>query len=167
VRTTLVERDDALHRAREDLAGAHSVAAAWEAEVVTARAQFQRDRAALEEAKGLKTALANKAAVLAATEEQLRQERVTRQEAEGQLQQERDALIEAWAALEQECLARAEALSQLQQERSRLEGVQVTIKELEAEVSRLNGELVQIRILHEDLRQSLEEQEATILNLQR
>jgi hypothetical protein len=33
VRTALVERDDALRRAREDLAGAHSVAATWEAEV--------------------------------------------------------------------------------------------------------------------------------------
>jgi hypothetical protein len=34
-------------------------------------------------------------------------------------------------------------------------------------VSRLNGELVQISISHEDLRQSLEEQEASVLNLQR
>jgi hypothetical protein len=34
-------------------------------------------------------------------------------------------------------------------------------------VSRLNGDLVQISISHEDLRQSLEEQEATVLNLQR
>jgi hypothetical protein len=34
-------------------------------------------------------------------------------------------------------------------------------------VSRLNGELVQISISHEDLHQSLEEQEATVLNLQR
>jgi hypothetical protein len=47
VRTALVERDDALRRACEDLAGARSVATAWEAEVVTARAQLQRDRAAL------------------------------------------------------------------------------------------------------------------------
>jgi hypothetical protein len=71
VRTTLVERDDALRRAREDLAGARSVAATWEAEVVTARAQLQRDCAALEEAEGLKMALADKAAALAAEEEQL------------------------------------------------------------------------------------------------
>jgi hypothetical protein len=34
-------------------------------------------------------------------------------------------------------------------------------------VSRLNKELVQISVSHEDLRQSLEEQEATVLNLQR
>jgi hypothetical protein len=33
-------------------------------------------------------------------------------------------------------------------------------------VSRLNGELVQISISHEDLRQSLEEQEATVRDLQ-
>jgi hypothetical protein len=37
VRTALVEQDDALRRAREDLEGARSVVAAWEAEVVTAR----------------------------------------------------------------------------------------------------------------------------------
>jgi hypothetical protein len=48
VRAALVERDDALRRAREDLAGARSIAAAWEGEVATARAQLQQDRAALE-----------------------------------------------------------------------------------------------------------------------
>jgi hypothetical protein len=86
VRTALVEWDDALRRVREDLDGAHSVAAAWEAEVVTDRAQLQRGRAALVETEGLKTALADKAAVLTAAEEQLRQERAARQGAEGQLQ---------------------------------------------------------------------------------
>jgi DNA repair exonuclease SbcCD ATPase subunit len=86
VRTALVERDDALRRAREDLEGARSITAAWEAEVVTAHAQLQRGRAALEETEGLKTALADKAAVLTAAEEQLQQERAARQEAEGQLQ---------------------------------------------------------------------------------
>jgi hypothetical protein len=78
VRTALVERDDALHRAREELAGARSLATAWEAEVVTARAQLQRDRVTLEEAEGLKTTLADKAAALTAAEEQLRQERAAR-----------------------------------------------------------------------------------------
>jgi hypothetical protein len=38
----LVERDDALRRAREDLEGACSLASTWEAEVATARAQLQR-----------------------------------------------------------------------------------------------------------------------------
>jgi hypothetical protein len=86
VRTALVERDDALRRAREDLAGARSVAAAWEAEVVTTRSQLQWDRAALEgarawqsqaeekakEAEGLRTSLASKVKALTAAEEQLR-----------------------------------------------------------------------------------------------
>jgi chromosome segregation ATPase len=115
VRTTLVERDDALRRAREDLEGVRSVAAVWEAEVVTARAQLQQGRAALEETEGLKTALEDKAAALTKAEEQLRQERAARQEAEGHLQQERAALVEARAALEQERMAREEALGQLQQ----------------------------------------------------
>jgi hypothetical protein len=81
----LVEWDNALRRAREDLEVARSIASAWEAEVVTARAQRQRGRAALEETEGLKTALTDKAVVLTAAEEQLRQERAARQEAEGQL----------------------------------------------------------------------------------
>jgi hypothetical protein len=72
VRTTLLERDDALRWAREDLEGARSLMSTWEVEVVTARAQLQRGRAALEEAEGLKIALADKAAALTAAEEQLR-----------------------------------------------------------------------------------------------
>jgi predicted nuclease with TOPRIM domain len=101
--------------------------------------------------------------VLTATEEQLRQERAACQEAGGQLQQERAALVEAWAALEQECMAREEALGQLQRERAALEEARATLKQREEEVSRLNGELVQIS--HEDLHQSLEEQEASYLKL--
>jgi hypothetical protein len=53
-------------------------------------------------------------------------------------------------------------LGRLQQERTALEGAQAAFKQREDEVSRLNGELVQISISHEDLRQSLEEQEATV-----
>jgi hypothetical protein len=78
VQTVLVERDDALRRAREDLEGACSLSSTWEAEVVTARAQLQQGRAALEKAEGLKTPLADKAAALSAAEEQLRQERAAR-----------------------------------------------------------------------------------------
>jgi chromosome segregation ATPase len=40
VRETLVDRDEALRRVREDLAGARTVAAEWEAEVASARAQL-------------------------------------------------------------------------------------------------------------------------------
>jgi DNA repair exonuclease SbcCD ATPase subunit len=171
VRVALVERDDALRRAREDLAGARSVAVAWEAEVTTARAQLQQDRAALEgarawpsqteekakEAEGLRTTLAGKAAALTAAEERLCQEGAVRRQAETQLQQEEAALAEARAALERERLAREEALGQLQQERTALEGAQAALKQREREVSRLNGELIQVSISHEDLRQSLEE----------
>jgi hypothetical protein len=81
-----VERDDALRRAREDLERARSIASTWEAEVVNTHAHLQRGRTALEETEGLKTALAEKAVSLTTAEEQLRQERAARQEAEGQLQ---------------------------------------------------------------------------------
>jgi septal ring factor EnvC (AmiA/AmiB activator) len=64
-------------------------------------------------------------------------------------------------------MAREEALGQLQLERATLVGAQAALKQQEDEVSRLNGELVQISISHEDLRQSLEEQEASVLKLQR
>jgi murein DD-endopeptidase MepM/ murein hydrolase activator NlpD len=128
VQTALVERDDALRRDREDLERARSVASAWEAEDVTARAQLQRGHAALEETEGQTTVLADKAVALTAAEEQLQQERAARQEAEGQLQQERAALIEARAALERERMAREEALGQLQQERAPLEGARATLK---------------------------------------
>jgi DNA repair exonuclease SbcCD ATPase subunit len=152
VRTELLERDDTLRRAHEDLEGLRSLASTWEAEVVVARAQLQRGCAVLEEAEGLKTALADKAAALTAAEEQLRQERVARQEADSQLQREWAALIEARAALEQGRLAREEALGQLQRERAALEEARATLKKQEEEVSCLNGELVQISISHEDLK---------------
>jgi DNA repair exonuclease SbcCD ATPase subunit len=152
VRTALVEQDDVLCWAREDLEGARSLTSSWEAEVATARAQLQRGRAALEETEGLKTALADKAAALTAAKEQLLQKRAARQGAEGQLQQEPAALVEARAVLEQGRMAREEALGQLQRERAALEEARATLKQQEEEVSRLNGELVQISISHEDLR---------------
>jgi hypothetical protein len=37
VRTALVDRDEALHRAREDLAKARTLAAEWETEVASVR----------------------------------------------------------------------------------------------------------------------------------
>jgi septal ring factor EnvC (AmiA/AmiB activator) len=64
-------------------------------------------------------------------------------------------------------MAWEEALGQLQQERAALEGARAMLKQQEDEVSKLNGELVQISISHEDLCQSLEEQEASFLKLQR
>jgi hypothetical protein len=167
VRTVLVERDDALRRAREDLEGAHSLASTWEVEVATARVQLQQGRATLQEAEGLKAALADKAAAPTTAEEQIQQERAARQEAEGQLQRERAVLVVARAALEQDRMAREEALGQLQRERAALEEARASLKKQEEEVSRLSGELVQISISHEDQRQALEEQEASYLKLQR
>jgi hypothetical protein len=61
LKTALVERDDALHRAREDLAGARTIAAAWEAEIVSARAQLQQDRVALEGARAWQSQAEEKA----------------------------------------------------------------------------------------------------------
>jgi chromosome segregation ATPase len=176
VRTALVDRDKALQRAREDLANACTLAVEWKTEVASVRAQLQQDRATLEEvcawqrqamekakeAEELRTSLAKKAASLVSVEEQLRQERAARQQAEDQLQQERAALVEARATLEREHLAREEAQGQLQQERTTLEGAQATLKQRDDDVSRLNGEHVQLSISHEDLLQSLEEQEATV-----
>jgi chromosome segregation ATPase len=104
VRTALIDRDEALQQARGDLERARTVAADWEAEVVSIRAQHRQVRAELEEARSrrsqaeervreaeqkakeaeeLKAALAAKVAAVVAAEEQLRQERATRQEAEG------------------------------------------------------------------------------------
>jgi chromosome segregation ATPase len=108
VKTALVDRDEAPHKARKDLAGARTLVAEWEAEVASVRTQLQQDRATLEgarawqsqaeerakEADGLRTSLADKAATLATTKEQLRQEQVARQRAEAQLQQEWTALAE-------------------------------------------------------------------------
>jgi predicted nucleic acid-binding Zn-ribbon protein len=62
---------------------------------------------------------------------------------------------------------REEALGRLQQERTALEGAQVTLKQRGDEASKLNRELVQLSISHEDLRQSLEEQETMVRDLRR
>jgi chromosome segregation ATPase len=48
VKTALVDRDEELHKAREDLAGARTLAAEWEAEVASVRAQLQQDHTTLE-----------------------------------------------------------------------------------------------------------------------
>jgi hypothetical protein len=68
--------------------------------------------------------------------------------------------------LKQERMAREEAVGQLQRERAALEQARATLKTREEEVSHLNGELVQISISHEDQCQSLEEQGASFLKLQ-
>jgi chromosome segregation ATPase len=123
VRTALLERDEALRKAREDLVGARTVVVEWETEVATTRAQLQQDCATLKgarawqnqveekakEAEDLMSNLVDKAASLASMEEQLRRERDAHQQVEAQLQQERAALAEGRAALEHERLAREKA----------------------------------------------------------
>jgi hypothetical protein len=71
----LVERNDVLRRAREDLENVRFLVSTWEVELAAARTQLQQGHAALQEAEGLKTALAGKTTALATAEEQLRQER--------------------------------------------------------------------------------------------
>jgi chromosome segregation ATPase len=92
VGTVLLERDEALQKAREDAAAMRTVAAEWETEVASIRAQLEQDCATLEgarswqsqaeerakEAEQLRTSLTDKAASLASTEEQLQRERDTR-----------------------------------------------------------------------------------------
>jgi hypothetical protein len=48
-----------------------------------------------------------------------------------------------------------------------LEEARVTLKLRDGEISQLDGELNQLSVSHEDLRQAVEEQEATILGLHR
>jgi DNA repair exonuclease SbcCD ATPase subunit len=175
VRGALLERDELLQKAREDAAAMRTVAAEWETEVASLRTELEQGRATLEgarscqsqakEAEQLRTSLADKAASLASTEERLQREWDARQQADAQLQQEQAALTEAQAALERERLAREEAHGRLQQERVVLKGPQETLKQRDEEVSWLNGEFTQLSVSHEDLHQSLEEQEATVLSL--
>jgi hypothetical protein len=126
VQTALLERDEALQKAREDAAAMRTVATEWETEVASLRAQLEQGRATLEgarswqsqaeerakEAEQLRASLADKAASLASTEEQFQRVRDARQQADAQLQQERAALDEA----------REEAQGRLQQEHIALEG---------------------------------------------
>jgi chromosome segregation ATPase len=95
VRAALLERDEAMRKARADAAAVQVAVAEFERELASARAQLQQDRATLEgarswqrqaeekakEAEPLRTSLADKAASLASTEERLQQERDARQQA--------------------------------------------------------------------------------------
>jgi chromosome segregation ATPase len=48
VRTALLERDEALQKAREDATAMRTVVAEWETEVASIRSQLEQDRATLE-----------------------------------------------------------------------------------------------------------------------
>jgi hypothetical protein len=92
VTSALLERDEALQKACEDLAVMRIVAAEWEMELASTRAQLQQDRATLKgarswqsqaeerakEAEQLRVDLADRVASLSMVEEQLQQERGAR-----------------------------------------------------------------------------------------
>jgi chromosome segregation ATPase len=61
VKAALLERDEALRKAREDLAVMQTVAAEWETEVASTRAQLQQDRASLEGARSWQSQVKEKA----------------------------------------------------------------------------------------------------------
>jgi chromosome segregation ATPase len=121
VKAALLERDEALQKAREALATAQTATAEKETALASMQAQ-QQDHATLERAQSwqiqpeeraketeqLRTNLVSKVASLATTEEQLRQEQSALQQAKTRLQKERSALKEAQATLEREHLAREE-----------------------------------------------------------
>jgi hypothetical protein len=102
VTSALLERDEALQKAREALAAAQTAATEKEMTLALTQAQLQQDRATLQgarswqsrdeerakEAEQLRVDLADKVASLAAAGEQLRQEQGARQAAESLLQQE-------------------------------------------------------------------------------
>jgi chromosome segregation ATPase len=173
IRTALIDRDEVLQQVRGDLERARTVATDWEAEVISIRTQNRQPLATLleaqtqqswaeerareverraNEAAELKAALAAKVAAVATTEEQLWQERASRQEVEGQLQRERAALADARSALERE--------------RAALEEARMSLKEREADVSKRDRELVALSISNADQQWSLEEQSATVISLQ-
>jgi hypothetical protein len=104
---------------------------------------------------------------LAAVEEQLRQERRTRQQAESQLQQERSTLEDARAALQCERSTQEKAHGQLQWERTTLGDFRAKLQLRDLEITRLIRELVQEVVSFEELCNTGEEKEATILELQK
>jgi predicted nucleic acid-binding Zn-ribbon protein len=119
--TALIDRDEALRQALADLEKMCTLAANWEVEVAVVRNDNRVLRSSLQgaqarqsqaeersrafeqkakEADDLKAALDAKAVALAVAEDQLLQERTARQGAEGRLQQEQAALVDARSALE-------------------------------------------------------------------
>jgi chromosome segregation ATPase len=158
---------------RGDLEKMRTVATNWEEEVGTvwgdnrelrtwlqeAQAQQsqaeERVRAAEQKAKEadeLKAALDAKVAALVTAEEQLRQERAARQEAERQLQWGQTALADVRSALEQERTAR--------------EAAQKSLDERDADISRLNGEMIALSIANADQELALKEQGTTVIGRQ-
>jgi hypothetical protein len=173
VRAALFDRDEALWNARADLEKTRTLAANWEAEVATARAETRELRTSLEgaqaqqrqaeerargleqrakEADDLRAALDAKAAALVAAEEQLQQERIARQGAEGRLQQEQAALGDARTALERERVAR--------------EAAEKSLEERNAAFSKVEDEALALSISNANQELALREQGETVQRLE-
>jgi hypothetical protein len=104
------------------------------------------------EADDLRAALDSKVVALAAAEDQLLQERTTRQGAEGRLQQEQAALADARSALERERVAR--------------EAAQMSLEDRNTEFSKLEGELMVLSITSASQELALQEQGETVRGLE-
>jgi chromosome segregation ATPase len=169
----LIDRDEALQRARADLENTRTLAANWEAEVASVRsdnrglhtslqeAQAQQRQAEeqartleqkAKEADDLRAALDAKVAALTAAEGQLLQERTARQGAEGRLQQEQAALADARSALERERVAR--------------EAAQMSLEDRNIEFSKVEGELMVLSITSASQELALQEQGETVRGLE-
>jgi hypothetical protein len=150
-----------------------TLAANWEAEVATARAETRELRSSLEgaqaqqrqaeerargleqrakEADDLKAALDAKAAALVVAEERLLQESTARQGAEERLQQGQAALTDARAALEQE--------------RAAHEVTQKTLAARDAKLFEAEGEVIMLSITNASQEISLREQGETVKRLE-
>jgi chromosome segregation ATPase len=173
VRAALIDRDEALWHARSDLEKTRTLAANWEAEVATVRAETWELRSSLEgaqaqqrqaeerargleqrakEADDLKAALDAKAAALVAVEERLLQESTARQGAEGRLQQEQAALVDARAALELEHAAH--------------EVTQKSLADRDAKLSKAEGEVIVLSIASANQEMALQEQSEAVKRLE-
>jgi hypothetical protein len=104
------------------------------------------------EADDLRAALDSKAAALVAAEEQLQQERIARQGAEGRLQQEQAALGDARTALERERVAR--------------EAAEKSLEERNAAFSQVEDEALALSISNANQELALREQGETVQRLQ-
>jgi chromosome segregation ATPase len=173
VRAALVDRDEALWHAREDLEKTRTLAANWEAEVATVRVEARDLRSSLEgaqaqqrqaeerarelekqakEADDLKAALDAKAAALVVAEERLLQESTARQGAEERVQQGQAALTDARVALEQE--------------RAAHEVTRKTLAARDAKLSEVEGEVIMLSITSASQKISLREQGETVKRLE-
>jgi chromosome segregation ATPase len=173
IRAALVDRDEALWNARVDLEKARTLAANWEAEVATARAEARELRTSLEgaqvlhrqaeerargleqrakEADDLKAALDAKAAALVTAEDQLQRESAARQGAEERLQQGQAALVDARAALERE--------------RAAHEGTRKSLEERSTALSKVEDEALVLSISNANQELALREQGETVQRLE-